>query len=84
MAIAGAVVVPSGKESEQKLVERLKQLPTVEVQEIGPKGIAVVLDEKDTDSLRALSEKIKSWQEVVDLQVAYINWEDTAESGQDA
>ncbi len=83
MAIAGAVVVPHSKESAQKLVERLKQLPTVEVQEIGPKGIAVVIDEKDTDSLRKLSEKIKSWQEVVDFQVAYINWEEIAGTGQD-
>ena len=38
MAIAGALVVPVSRDSEQKVAEQLKQLPEVEIQEIGPKG----------------------------------------------
>ena len=82
MAIAGAVVVPHSKDCEQKLIGQLKQLPSVEVQEVGPKGIAVVIEEKDAASLRKLSEEIKAWQEVVDVQVAYINWEEIDKAGE--
>ena len=82
MAIAGAVVVPVSRDSEQRVAEQLRELPAVEIQEIGPKGIAVVLEEKDVDSLRELSEQIKAWQEVMDFQLAYVNWEGFDETAQ--
>ena len=79
MAIAGAVVIPVSRDCEQKVAARLKQLPAVEIQEMGPNGIAVVLEEKDADSLRKVSEEIKAWQEVMDFQLAYVNWEEVDE-----
>jgi nitrate reductase NapAB chaperone NapD len=75
MAIAGAVVVPTKREFEEALKERLNSLEGVDVQAIGEKGIAVVLEAKDSGTLKAISEKIDRWEEVVAFQLAYINWE---------
>lgn len=76
MAIAGALVVPFNKDCVHGLKERLSELTSVEVKEVGPKGIAIVLEEKDTHRLKKVSEQIQAWQEVVDFQLAYLNWEE--------
>lgn len=76
MAIAGALVVPFSKDCIHDLKERLNELTSVEVKEVGPQGIAIVLEEKDTAGLKKVSEQIQAWQEVVDFQLAYLNWEE--------
>ena len=76
MAIAGAVVVAVKKELEERLKERLNSLKEVDVQEIGEKGIAVVLEADDTERLKEVSEEINGWDEVLDFQLAYLNWEE--------
>lgn len=76
MAIAGAVVVPIKKEEEQKIIRKLEGLEGVEVQKAGPKGIAVVLEAEDVRSLKKLSEKISKWEEVIEFELVYFNWEE--------
>jgi len=77
MAIAGVLVTPVDREAEEKVTELLSGLAGAEVQEVGPKGIAVVLEAESTERLKELSEEIQGWKEVVDFQLAYLNWEDT-------
>jgi len=76
MAIAGAVVVPVNKESEKTLRKRLDSIDGLEVQGIGEKGIAVVMEADNIKRLRKLSEDINRWKEVIDIQISYINWEE--------
>ncbi len=76
MAIAGAIVVPLNKDVQESLKERLNSIDGAEVQGIGEKGIAVVLEAEDIDRLRKLSEEINQWKEVIDFQLSYINWEE--------
>ena len=75
MAVAGAVVVPAKREFEEALKQKLNRLEGVEVQDVGGKGIAVVLEAEDTEGLTEISEVIKAWEEVVNLELAYFNWE---------
>ena len=84
MPIAGAVVTAVNKESEKDLSERLAALEDaggvdVTVEGVGEKGIALVLEADSVDSLHEMSEKIKQWDEVLDFQLAYLNWEDTSQ-----
>lgn len=79
MAIAGAVVVPVDRESLEVLKARFARMKTIEIQKIGPRGIAVVLEDTDTNELRKLSKTIEAWDEVVDFQLAYVNWEELAD-----
>ncbi len=76
MAIAGAVVVPVGKEFEDDLKARLNSLREVEVQDVGSKGIAIVLEAEDAGRLKEVSEEINGWEEVIDFQLVYYNWEE--------
>jgi nitrate reductase NapAB chaperone NapD len=75
MAIASAVVIPNEEEKVRELSLELDSLEGVEVQGNGPKGIALVLERKNTRDLKKLSEVIRSMDDVLDFQVAYINWE---------
>jgi nitrate reductase NapAB chaperone NapD len=76
MPIASAVVVPAGKEEKGPLAARLAGTEGVEVSGVGDKGIAIVLEGSDLDQLKRLSEAIAAWEEVMDFQLAYFNWED--------
>jgi nitrate reductase NapAB chaperone NapD len=76
MAIVGAVVVPVKQEFTTNVKERLGTVPGLEVQGVGPKGIAVVLESTDTRELRTISEGIESWEEVLDFQLALLTWEE--------
>jgi nitrate reductase NapAB chaperone NapD len=76
MAIAGVVIVPVNKEQVAGLKDKLDSLEGVEVQAVGEKGIAVVLEADDSTGLRSLSEKINNWDEVIDFQLGYLNWEE--------
>ncbi len=76
MAIAGAVVVPVKENLESALKSRLDALQGVEVQGAGSKGIAIVLMAADMAAVKEISKEINGWEEVVELQVAYMNWEE--------
>jgi nitrate reductase NapAB chaperone NapD len=76
MPIAGAVVVPTKKELERELSERLDALAGASVEGVGSKGIALVLEAESVDLLERLSREISEWEEVLEFQVAYLNWED--------
>jgi nitrate reductase NapAB chaperone NapD len=78
MPVSGVVVVPA-KGKEKDLVEKLDALPGVEVQGVGPNGIAAVLEADSSEELQRLSETIEEWEEVVDFQLAYFNWDDLEE-----
>ena len=82
MPIAGAVVTPYDRGLDEAVKSRLNELPGVEVQAIGPKGLAIVLD-REIDGLKAVSREIQNWDEVLSFQVAYINWEDPRDQGSD-
>lgn len=79
MAIAGALIVPIDREQELKLQGILNCIKGVEVQEIGPQGLAVVLEAASTRELKKMSEEINKLDEVVDFSLGYLNWEDQAE-----
>jgi|GEM_PF-1224103 len=76
MAIAGWLVVPVSEEVRDRLKDRLASTPGLEVQGVGPKGIAVVADAENVRKLRRLSEEVGRWPEVLDVQLGYLNWED--------
>lgn len=78
MPVSGVVVVPA-RGKEKGLVEKLDALPGVEVQGVGPNGIAAVLEADSSEELQRLSETIEEWEEVVDFQLAYFNWDDLEE-----
>ena len=80
MPVAGAVVNATKKEFEKELSEKLAALEGVSVEGIGEKGIALVLEADSVDALHEISEKISRWDEVLDFQIAYLNWEDTPEA----
>ncbi len=81
MAVAGALVVPVDKKYVATVKARLQALPGVAVQDMGPKGIAVVLEGADPAALKKTSEEVLDWREVIDFQLAYLNWEDDEDEG---
>jgi nitrate reductase NapAB chaperone NapD len=80
MSVAGAVVVPVRKELEKELSEKLDALEGVSVEGIGDKGIALLLEAESVGELKKISETIGDWDEVVDFQLAYLNWENAEET----
>ncbi|GAB4345610.1 MAG: hypothetical protein Kow0089_22770 [Desulfobulbaceae bacterium] len=76
MPIAGALVVPVKREEEETLGLKLGTVPGVEVQETGPKGIAIVLEASSTGELKKISQAIEQWDDVLEFELAYFNWED--------
>ena len=59
-----------------RLKEKLNSISGVEIQDIGKKGIAVVLEAEDTDRIKEISKEINGWEEVIDFQLGYLNWEE--------
>lgn len=80
MPIAGALVVPVDRKEEKKLEARLAGIPGVEVQDTGPKGIAIVLEGKSTGELKKTSREIEKWEDVLEFELVYLNWEDEMEN----
>lgn len=78
MAIAGAVVVPGSPGIEEELISRMKEFAEVEVREVGPKGIAIVLEAEEPGRLRDISNEIEAWEDVMEVSLAYLNWEEEA------
>jgi nitrate reductase NapAB chaperone NapD len=79
VAISGAVVVPLGPELTEAVLGRLKELKGVEVKAVGPGGIAVVMEADRVESLESLGDDIKGWDDVLEVSLAYLNWEDGSE-----
>ena len=80
MPVAGAVVVPAGKQFEKHVADRLDALEGASVQGIGGKGIALVLEAESVEQLEKISKEIGGWEEVTDFQLVCLNWENTADS----
>jgi nitrate reductase NapAB chaperone NapD len=77
MAIVGAVVVAVSKELDETLKERMdSSFEELEVKDIGEKGIAVVIEAGDVGRLKEISEEITGWDEVLEFELAYLNWEE--------
>lgn len=76
MPIAGALVVPVHREEGKMLTLKLATVPGVEVKKEGPKGIAVVLEAESTGELKKISQNIEKWDDVLEFELAYLNWED--------
>jgi len=82
MPVAGVVVTPLKREFEKSLADKLRTLPGANVEGIGEKGIALILEARSVDALHEMSEAINQWDEVADFMLAYLNWEDNAEAQQ--
>lgn len=76
MPIAGAIVIPVDRKDEPALELKLATVPGVEVKETGPKGIAIVLEAESTGDLKTVSGIIEKWDDVLEFELAYLNWED--------
>ena len=79
MPIAGALVVPVKQEAATLLQSRLATVSGVEVEDIGPKGIAIVLEADSTSEIKEISSHIEGWDDVLEFELAYFNWEDETE-----
>jgi nitrate reductase NapAB chaperone NapD len=79
MPIAGAIVVPVRKEDASGLQLKLAAVSGVDVEDIGPKGIAIVLEADSNWELKKISNEIEQWDDVLEFELAYFNWEDTIE-----
>ena len=73
-------MVPAKKTFEGVLLEKLASLKEASVQGVGTKGIALVLEAPAVKRLEEVSEEIKGWDEVVEVQLAYLNWEEPADT----
>lgn len=80
MPTAGAVIVPARKDVEKVLLEKLALLEGASVQGVGTKGIALVLEAPALERLEEVSEQINEWDEVIDVHLAYLNWEDCTDA----
>ncbi|MCK5404100.1 MAG: chaperone NapD [Desulfobulbaceae bacterium] len=79
MPIAGALIVPINKEVEPGLQSKLAAVSGIEVQDIGPKGIAIILEAANSGELKQISHDIEKWEDVLEFELAYFNWEDETE-----
>ena len=77
MTIAGAVVIPVDMQNSELLADKLGKLAHLEIQGIGPQGIAVVMEGKNPDHVKSISENITGWQEGLQVELASLNWEET-------
>lgn len=80
MAIAGVVVTAVDDDQTPELARRLDAIPAVEVQGIGPGGVALVI-EAARPRLQEMAKTIESWKEVGSFSLAYVNWEDEKPTG---
>ncbi len=75
MPVAGAVVVPMDRKDEKMIADRLRAIPSVTVEGVGEKGIAIVLEAETAERLKEISESISQWEEVIEFELVYLNWE---------
>jgi nitrate reductase NapAB chaperone NapD len=78
MAVSGIVVV-AFRGHEEDVAKKLATLAGVEVRGIGSRGIAAVMEARSVEALRTLSEEIAGWEEVLDLQLAYVDCREEGE-----
>lgn len=79
MPIAGALIVPVKMETAAELQVRLSAVAGINIEDIGPKGIAIVLEADSTRELKEISADIEQWDDVLEFELAYLNWEDVIE-----
>jgi nitrate reductase NapAB chaperone NapD len=72
MAVSGVVIVPA-RGMEEALAGRLRAREGVEVQGVGPEGVAAVMEAATAGELRRMSEEIMEWSEVAGLHLAYLH-----------
>lgn len=80
MPVAGVVVVPLRAQDADALSERLSAYEEVEVQGYSAQGIALVMESPSLKKLKDLSEEIGGWEDVIEFNLAYLNWEDQSEN----
>lgn len=76
MPIASAVVVPFSKEVETLVLKKLEGIGEVELKGVGDGGIAVVMEAAEVGRLKDLSKEIEGWEEVIEFNLTYLNWEE--------
>jgi len=79
VASQGAFSIWLGRLSKaelRRLTSTLRALEGVSIEGQGKGGIALVLEAPTVEALRKLSEEIQQWEEVIDLQLNYLNWEE--------
>jgi nitrate reductase NapAB chaperone NapD len=76
MPIASALVITDPHVPAEKVINLISALNGVESCISGPKGLAVVFETDDMRRLKELTGEINSLEEVIDIQLAYLNWED--------
>jgi nitrate reductase NapAB chaperone NapD len=76
MPIGGALVITVNKQNLQGLAGSLEAEPGVEVNGVGPAGIAITVESASMKEMTRLTAKIRGRMDVADLQVTYCNWED--------
>ncbi|RME86926.1 MAG: nitrate reductase [Planctomycetota bacterium] len=84
MAISSLVVKPVKEENLLPLASKLETLEGVEVAGVSQQGIALVLEAENMETLKEKTEKIQNLEEVLMLQIAYVNWhEETSFSSEE-
>jgi len=75
MPVSGIVVVTiPGKEEE--VMKKLSGFNQIEIKGQGLKGIAVIIEGNTIEEIREVSEKIEKFEDVLEVQLIYLNFED--------
>jgi len=78
MPIASGVIIPQQPKASNELADLLAVEKGVEVSGIGPHGVALVFEADTMNDMTYLTKRIRSRQDVADLQMTYCSWEDIA------
>ena len=81
MPIASALIIPDPALPVVRMVKRIETVQGVVSCDTGPKGIAVVLETDDMDEMKIITAQLNGQKGVIDVQLAYLNWEDIEEAG---
>ncbi len=79
MPIASALVVSAPDIPPDRVITFINNMNGVVSCLAGPKGIAVVFETADMRELKKITTAINAQEEVMDVQLAYLNWEDLDE-----
>jgi len=76
MPIAGALVIAVEMAHQQELADQLAAESGVEINGVGPVGIAITVETETMKEMTCFAAKVKQLEHVADFQLTYCNWED--------
>ncbi len=73
----GGFVISAIPDKREKIIEKLKEIPEIEVYGSDERGnIIAVIESETSEEMEKLIDEIKGWQDILSIGLSYLHFED--------